>query len=161
MGISDYLRSRDVAFETLLHEPVPSAAKLARSVHVSGRRVAKTVLVKAGPTYILTVLPATHRIDLPRLAMILEEPDVRLATEDEMEALFTDCERGALPPFGRLYGMRTLVDTALTEGPELVFEGNLHHQGVRMRFCDYEAIEEPLYASFATEISPRRRSHAV
>jgi Ala-tRNA(Pro) deacylase len=157
MSISEFLRSRQIPFETLLHHPAPSATKLAQSVHVPGKMVAKPVLLKAGSQYVLAVLPATHRVDLERLALVLGTADVRLASEDEVEQVFTDCERGALPPFGHLYGLRTVLDASLAGGAEIVFEANLRHQGVRMRFRDFEATELPLRARFATEIAPRRR----
>jgi Ala-tRNA(Pro) deacylase len=157
MGICDYLRGRQIPFETFLHQPAPSATKLARSVHVPGRRVAKAVLLRGARGDVLAVLPATHRVDLERLARVLDEPSLRLATEDEVERVFVDCERGALPPFGRLYGLTTVVDASLAGGPEVVFEGNFRHKGVRMRYRDYEAIEAPIRARFAEPIAPRRR----
>jgi Ala-tRNA(Pro) deacylase len=157
MCISDYLRSRHIPFQTLLHQPTPSATKLAQSVHVPGRQVAKSVLLKTADRYVLAVLPSTHRIDVPQLSLVLDSPELRLATEDEVERVFNDCERGALPPFGRLYGLKTVVDASLAGGAEIVIEGNLRHQGVRMRYRDFEAIEAPLRARFATEIAPRRR----
>src|SRR5689334_5785233 len=109
MCICDYLRSRHISFESLLHQPAPSATNLAQSVHVPGRQVAKSVLLRAGDSFVLAVLPATHRIDMTRLACVLDSFDLRLATEDEVEHVFSDCERGALPPFGRLYGLKTVV----------------------------------------------------
>src|SRR5579883_123694 len=93
MWIREYLESRKVWYETLLHPPVPSATKLAQSVHVPGRCVAKVVLVKAGEAFVLAVLPATHRIDLARLGQVVGGDGVRLATEEEAEAIFKDCER--------------------------------------------------------------------
>jgi Ala-tRNA(Pro) deacylase len=107
MCIREYLRSRHIPFETLLHQPTPSATKLAQSVHVPGRQVAKSVLLRTADRFVLAVLPATHRIDLTRLAYVLDCPELRLATEDEVEHVFNDCERGTLPPFGRLYGLKT------------------------------------------------------
>jgi Ala-tRNA(Pro) deacylase len=157
MGIFEYLRGRFVRFEVLLHRPATSAARMAETVHVPGRTVAKGVLVRAGASYVLAVLPATHRIDLDRLAAILGVGDVRIATEPEVMAIFHDCERGALPPFGRLYGLSTLVDTSLAGGSEIVFVGNSRHEGVRMRFRDYEAIEAPMRGRFASMICPKRR----
>jgi Ala-tRNA(Pro) deacylase len=157
MCIRDYLRDRRVWFETMLHAPSSSATKLAQSVHVPGRIVAKGVLVRAGAEYALAVLPATMRIDLERLAQVLDAREVRIATEDEVERVFGDCERGALPPFGRLYGLTTVVDASLAAGPEIVFVANARHEGVRMRFRDYEAIEAPVRARFALAIAPKRR----
>jgi len=160
MYLVDYLRSRRVWFKTLLHPPTSSAAKLASSLHVPGRAVAKTVLVRAGGDYVLTVLPATSRIDMNRLADALRrEPGaVRLATAEEVTRFFPNCEPGAIPPFGRLYGVATILDAALADQAEIVFGANTRHEGVRMRFVDYETVEAPMRASFAVPIAVRATS---
>ena len=159
MCIRDFLQARGVRFEILLHRPSPSAAHLAGSVHVPGRSVAKSVLVRAGDSFALAVLPATHRIDLQRLAEVLEVEDLRIATESEVEAVFDDCETGALPPFGRLYGLTTVLDASVSAGAEIVFVGNTRHEGVRMRFKDYERVEAPVKARFASPIdAPRAKN---
>jgi Ala-tRNA(Pro) deacylase len=160
MRIRDYLQSQHVWFQTLLHPPAPSATRLAQSVHVRGGLVAKAVLIKAGGDYVLAVLPATARVDLERLSGILNGRPLVLATEDEVESVFHDCERGALPPFGHLYGLRTVVDFSLAAGAEIVCTGNARHEGVRLRYRDFEAIEAPLFARFATTTEPRRRKSA-
>jgi Ala-tRNA(Pro) deacylase len=147
--IREYLQSRHVWFETLLHCPAPTASKRAKMVHITGRRVAKGVLVKAPGGDALVVLPATHRIDLERLAGVLGEKDVRIATENEVERVFANCELGALPPFGRMYGLRTVVDLSLDSTGEFVFLANTRHEGIRMRYRDYAAIEEPIHAPVA------------
>jgi len=155
MYLVDYLRSHRVWFKTLLHPPASSAAKLASSLHVPGRTVAKTVLVKAGVDYVLTVLPATSRVNMTRLsdALGLDPDAVRLATAEEVARLFPNCEPGAIPPFGRLYGLMTVVDAALADQPEIVFGANTRHEGVRMRFVDYQAVEAPQRANFADPIT--------
>ncbi len=156
MCIRDFLMGRSVRFEILLHRPAPSAAHLAGSIHVPGRWVAKAVLVRANDAYALAVLPSTHRIDEVRLSGVLGVGSVRIATEAEVERVFADCEPGALPPFGRLYGLTTVVDASLSGGADIVFVANTRHEGVRMRFKDYEAIESPMRARFASPIAPRR-----
>lgn len=161
MCIQDYLQGQRVWFETLLHAPVPSASKFAQSLHIPGRLVAKAVLLKARARFVLAVLPATSRIDMARLSEVLSEPDLELASEDEVMTIFGDCERGALPPFGRLYGLTTVVDASLAGGAEVVFMANMRHEAVRMRYRDYEEIENPIRARFATMVSPpqRRSNH--
>ena|SRR6266446_2176558 len=154
MDIRDYLQSRNVWFERLLHNPTPTASRRAQSLHVPGRSVAKGVLLKAGERFVLAVLPATARIDLAQLPLLLMS-EVRLATEDEVEQVFGDCERGALPPFGRLYGLMTVVDVSLAGDSDMVFVANQRHEGVRMRFRDYEALEAPFRASFAQATATR------
>ena len=151
----EFLRSRRVWFEELLHQPASSATKHAHNMHIPGRMVAKTVLVKVGERFVLSVLPCTSRVDLGRLAALVERPasEVRLATVEELVAIFTDCEPGVVPPFGRLYDLGTIFDVSLLAEEDLVFVGNLRHEGLRMRASDYVAIEEPLIGSFAERIA--------
>ncbi|MGP0064835.1 MAG: aminoacyl-tRNA deacylase [Isosphaeraceae bacterium] len=159
----DYLRSRRVWFEELLHSPASSSTKRAHSVHVPGCRVAKTVLIKAGDRFVLSVLPSTSRVELGRLSETLGLPatEVRLASTDELVGIFTDCEPGVVPPFGRLYDLDTVFDASLTHVAELVFGANTRHEGLRMRSEDYVAIEGPVIGSFAVPIAPRRIVPAV
>ncbi len=157
MTIREYLRKRSVPFSVILHAPAPSASRVAQSVHLSGQKVAKAVLLRAGSDYLLAVLPATHRVSLGRLAEFLGRTDLRLASEEDLDRVFPDCEHGALPPFGRLYGLQTIVDTSLAASGEILIEGNFRHEGFRMRFRDFEQIEVPQRARFAEETTPRRR----
>jgi Ala-tRNA(Pro) deacylase len=154
----DYVKSRRIGFEALLHRPASSATKRAQSVHVPGRRVAKTVLVKVGRAFVLAVLPATARIDLDRLAAALDlnPEEVRLATLGEIARIFDDCEPGTIPPFGRLYGLRTVVDSGLSESESIVFPTNTRHLDLRMTCLDFDALEQPLRADFCRPITPRR-----
>ncbi len=158
MSIRSFLQGYSVDFDFLLHRPTHSATHLAGSLHVPGRSVAKGVLIRAGDSYVLAVLPATHRVDLARLSKVLGvgADQVRIASESEVEGVFADCEPGALPPFGRLYGLTTVLDLSLTLGGQMTFVANMRHEGVRMRFEDYEAIEAPIEAQFSFEAVPAR-----
>src|SRR4051812_36037987 len=153
----DFLRSRRVWFEPLLHSPASSSTKRAHCMHVPGHWVAKTVLVKASDRFVLVVLASTSKIDLERLSEVMGLPasEVRLGTTDELVDLFNDCEPGVAPPFGRLYDLETVFDSSFMEVPELVFGGNTRHEGLRMRSRDYLAIEEPLIGSFAVSTAPK------
>jgi Ala-tRNA(Pro) deacylase len=166
MYVVDFLQSQRVWFETFFHRPAPSASRLAGCIHIPGRSVAKSVLVKSGEDFVLAVLPATSQVELDRLASALRAApgSLRLATPDELGHTFANCEPGAIPAFGRLYGLRTAVDAGLADTGVIVFGTNLRHLGLRMRFQDYEGLEAPLLAEFAqpitfgsTPTSPRRR----
>jgi Ala-tRNA(Pro) deacylase len=156
MYVLDFLRSRGVWFESLLHRPASSSTRRAGSVHVPGGSVAKAVLIKAGESFILAVLPSTSRIDLVRLSEVVGEPAsrVRLATQDELFELFPDCEPGVVPPFGRLYGLKTMVDSGLTQTSEIIVGANTRHEGMRMLFRDFQMLEEPVRASFTRPLAP-------
>jgi Ala-tRNA(Pro) deacylase len=156
MYVVNFLRTRRVWFEIFLHRPASSAARLASAVHVPGRSVAKTVVVKVGKEFVLAVLPATSLVDLERLvaALQLGHGPVRLATPEEIDEIFHDCEPGTIPPFGRLYGLRTAVDASLADAGVIVLRTNTRHQGMRMQFRDFEGLEEPVRAEFGRPIAP-------
>lgn len=151
MKLDQLLASRRIAFEPLHHREVFTANRLAQELHVPGKEVAKTVLLRAGDGYALAVLPATRRVDLERIRQRLGEARVEMASEEEMERLFPDCERGAIPPFGSLYQLRTVVDESLAEDEQIVFEANCHHEAIRMAYRDYVALEHPLTGQFTCQ----------
>jgi Ala-tRNA(Pro) deacylase len=166
MYIIDFLRNRGARHEVLLYRPAWSATKRAANAHIPGRKVAKAVLVKAGDAFVLAVLPSTSGVDLARLSTIVGMPvaHLRLATLAEVVATFSDCEPGVVPPFGHLYGLKTFVDLELSASPEIVVAGNTRHEGLKMRFDDFRALEEPILASFAqtlgsTRHQPKRFGH--
>jgi Ala-tRNA(Pro) deacylase len=161
MYIIDFLQSRRIWFQPLLHQPASSSTKRAHSVHVTGTKVAKAVLVRVSYRFMLVVVPSTGRIDIDRLSALLAVPssEVRLATPDEVVTTFTDCEPGVVPPFGRLYGLETIFDSSLADVDEIVFGGNTRHEGLRMRSSDYVAIEEPRIGAVTVPIATRRPKH--
>jgi Ala-tRNA(Pro) deacylase len=158
MYIHDFLRSRGVWFEMLLYQPASSSAKRARNARVTGGRVAKAVLVRAGDSFVLAVLPASRTIDLDRLSQVVgsSAAELRLATADELLATFPDCEPGVVPPFGRLYGLTTIVDSGFSEIGDIVVSANTRHEGLWMHFRDFAAIEEPEHACFSRPIGQSR-----
>jgi Ala-tRNA(Pro) deacylase len=151
MKVQDYLQERNIQFDVIEHEPTYDAQHMAQAVHVSGYEVAKTVLLRAdrGFAYVVAVLPATHRIDFERAGTLLGGAKLELATELEIAEHCPDCEIGALPPFGWKYGMQTIVDESLTDDEEIVFEGNTHHESIRMKYSDFHRLADPLVGSFA------------
>ena len=146
MNIAAYLQAKALPFEALEHRDTFDARSLALELSVPGREVAKTVLLRAdhGYAYLVAVLPSNRQIDFKSASEALGGSWIELASEDEVSERCPDCEPGVLPPFGSQYGMTTLVDETLTRDEEIVFEGNTHHDAIRMRFDDFRKLEEPL-----------------
>jgi Ala-tRNA(Pro) deacylase len=142
MLVPQFLADQQVAFETLVHPPAFTAQKRARVLHIPGRHVIKAVVLITGRGTMLAVLPAPLHVDLAKVAVALET-EVRLASEDDVVDVFRDCERGALTPFGRLYGLTTLLDLSLAPQDYIVFEAQRHGVAIRMRCCDFELLEQP------------------
>jgi Ala-tRNA(Pro) deacylase len=146
MNVAEYLTSKKVDFKVLPHHETHDAQRLAQSLRIPGQLIAKTVLLRAngGYTFVVAVLPATKNIDFARASAALGGSKLHLATETEVASHFPDCECGVLPPFGSQYAMKTLVDESLAKDIEIVFEGNTHHEAIRMKFDDFCRVENPL-----------------
>ncbi len=148
MRVPAYLSEQRVSFETLPHPPAYTAQRLAQYLRLSGRQVVKGVLLHAPAGFCLAVLPATCHVDTAALADVLGGP-VRLATEVEVAEVFPDCEWGVVSPFGRLYGLATLLEESLAPDAMIVFEAHSHVEAIRMRCRDYEQLERPRRVSFS------------
>jgi Ala-tRNA(Pro) deacylase len=148
MRIAALLADQRVDFEPLPHAPAFTAQQRAKYLHVTGRRVAKSVLLKGPAGFFLAVLPATRRIDTERLGLELGGP-VRLATDAEVHEAFPDCEWGVVPPFGTLYGLPTVLDESIPPDALMVFETHSHVDAVRLRCGDFERLERPRRLAFA------------
>jgi Ala-tRNA(Pro) deacylase len=149
MRITAMLADRQVEFEPLPHAPAFSAQHRAKYLRVPGRRVAKGVLLHGPEGFLLAVLPASHRIDTDRLALVFGGP-VRLATVAEIREVFPDCEWGVVPPFGTLYGLPTILDDAISAEAVMVFETHTHFDAVRLRCSDFEQLERPRRLAFTS-----------
>jgi len=157
MNVHDFLIERGVEFDVIAHRDTYDAQRMAQTIHVSGQEVAKTVLLRAdsGYAYIVAILPASKQVDLERVSTAIGGSKIELASETEINEHCPDCEFGALPPFGSQYGMKTLVDVSLVEPSVMIFEGNNHHEAIRMRFEDFKRVEAPLVADFALTLQKR------
>jgi Ala-tRNA(Pro) deacylase len=117
-----HLARQNVAYEVLAHPVTGSSSETAQSAHVSGNRIAKTVVLRDGDGYLLVVVPASHHLQLDMVQRWLGRP-VALASEQEVGRLFPDCDLGAIPPVGDAYGLDVVLDDALNDLDEVCFEG--------------------------------------
>lgn len=155
MAVCDKLKSlldrRAVPFEVVSHPLTFSAQETAEELHTSGTAVAKSVVLKVRSWYALAVLPACQDIDFDRLEDALRGASVRLANEREFRELFPDCELGAMPPFGNLYGLPVYFSDELARAREIYFNGGTHTEAIRMRVQDYLELVQPVIMDFAGE----------
>ena len=131
------------------HPPAYTAQEMAASEHVSGHAVAKVVMAVADGRMVMLVLPASLRVDVGRVRDSLGAHEVRLATEDEFSDVFPDCEVGAMPPFGHLYGVEVYADPELASAPAMLFEAGNHRECGVMSFMEFQRLEHPHLAALA------------
>ncbi|MHC4696682.1 MAG: aminoacyl-tRNA deacylase [Planctomycetota bacterium] len=147
MKLESLLKERGIDYMKHTHVTTYTAQGLAHEEHVSGYMVAKPVVVKGAADFAMCVLPAPAHLDLKRVAEVMGESEVRLATEAEMAELFQDCELGAEPPVGSLFGMRTFVDARLKEDEFLIMQAGTHTESIELRREDWEKLCDPVAAA--------------
>ena len=148
-GIRDYLDSQNVKYEWLPHSQAFTAQEVAHSLHVSGKHFAKAVVLHANGKLVMAVLPASHRLNLHEFQEAVGVSRVEMAPESELAKICSDCELGAFPPFGNLYGMDVWVDRALTESEEILLNAGTHTDAARMKYSDYANLVKPQIGNFA------------
>jgi len=149
--LKSFLDANQFPYESLSHSTTYTAQGMAAVMQISGKEMAKTVVLRVGKQFedtILAVLPGSKHVKLDKLAVALGKP-VRMATEAEFSNLFPDCELGAMPPFGSLYDLPVYVDESLAKDQEIVFNAGTHHDAIRMRYDDFLRLAEPEICSFA------------
>ena len=149
MRVIKLLDKSAVNYEITEHSPSFTAQQMAAAEHEPGKYVAKPVIIKADDKYIMCVLSACYKIDLGALKSQIGAKSVELAREEEIGAIFDDCELGAEPPFGNLYDLPTIMDKALEKDDHITFQAGTHDKAIRMDMDDYRKLAKPQVLEFS------------
>jgi Ala-tRNA(Pro) deacylase len=145
-----FLDEHGVKYVSIEHSPAFTAPEVAESAHVAGSNFAKTVIVKLDGQLAMVVLPANRKIDLGELRDMMLSERIELASEGEFQSRFPDCEIGAMPPFGNLYGLPVYVATSLADAEEIAFNAGTHREVIKMPFEEYANLVNPTVMEFVT-----------
>ncbi len=141
-----YLMEHGVEYDIHQHAMAYTTPEVAEAEHVSGKEMAKPVMLMADDRLVMAVVPGDRMVDLEKAGKALGAETVRLAEEEEFARSFPDCEPGAEPPFGALYDVPTLVDEAL-DSPRMTFNAGTHTETISMTVADYLELTNPMRAS--------------
>ena len=147
--LKKYLDDNQIEYVTIRHSPAYTAQRIAALSHISGKELAKTVMIKIDGTMAMAVLPASYRVDFEQLRQDLPGKKIELATEEEFKYLFPDCEVGAMPPFGNLYNMDVFVAESLAEDEEIAFNAGNHTELIQMTYADFNRLVKPKIMHFS------------
>ena len=146
--LKEFLDGAGVKYVVVTHAPAYTAQEIAASAHIPGKDLAKTVMVKLDGKMAMAVLPANLVVDFAGLKATSGATDASLATESDFRSLFPECEVGAMPPFGNLYGVPVYVDNSLAEDDEIAFNAGSHKELFRMAYNDFERLVKPRTGNF-------------
>lgn len=145
--LREFLDSQNIKYMVISHSLAYTAQGIAALTHLSGHKLAKTVIVKIEGILAMAVIPASHHVDLDRLRALTGVQTVEIASEQEFKNAFPDCETGAMPPFGLLYDMPVYVDAELARNEEITFTAGTHRELVRMSWKDACRLINPTVAN--------------
>jgi len=148
--LKEFLDSKGIKYVTISHSKAYTAQEVAASSHIPGKELAKTVMVKIDGRMAMAVLPSSHQIDFHLLRKAIGAKNAELAAEEEFKDLFTECDVGAMPPFGNLYGMEVYVAEALSVDEEIAFNAGSHTELIRLKYADFERLVKPKKVRFAS-----------
>ena len=145
-----FLDRENVKYISIVHSTAYTAQEVAASVHVTGKEFAKTVIVELDGEMAMAVLPANRKIVLQDLRELTGSDRVKFASEEAFRKKFPDCDTGAMPPFGNLYGMEVFAAESLAENKEIAFNAGSHTEVIKLAYTDFERLVRPRVMSFTT-----------
>jgi Ala-tRNA(Pro) deacylase len=148
--LKEFLDKEKIKYVSIIHSPAYTAQEVAASAHITGRELAKTVIVELDGKMAMAVLPANRKIVLQDLREVTGSDQVKFASEEEFKEKFPGCETGAMPPFGNLYGMEVFLAQSLTDNEEITFNAGSHTEVIKMTLRDFERLVQPKVVSFTT-----------
>ncbi|MEI8185154.1 MAG: YbaK/EbsC family protein [Chlorobiaceae bacterium] len=147
--LREFLDSHSVRYFIVSHSAAYTAQEIAAAAHVPGKELAKTVMVNIAGKMAMVILPASRQLDFELLRELTDTRDVELAGEKEFAGLFPECEIGAMPPFGNLFGMDVYVSEELEADDEIAFNAGSHNELLRLSYEDYKKLVHPKIAKLS------------
>lgn len=141
--LKEFLDSQKVKYVSMTHSPAFTSQEIAAAAHVSGRQLAKTVIVKMDGKFAMIVLPANDQVNFSKFREAAKCSEVDLASESEFKEKFSGCEVGAMPPFGNLYDMPVFVSSELKDQDQIVFNAGSHSELMQLSYKDFEKMVKP------------------
>ena len=148
--LKEFLDSERIKYVCIIHSTAYTAQEVAASTHITGKELAKTVIVKLDGEMAMAVLPANRKIVLQELREVTGSDQVKFASEEEFKKEFPDCETGAMPPFGNLYGMEVYAAASLAENEQMAFNAGSHTEMIKLAYKDFARLAKPKVVSFTT-----------
>ena len=149
-SIREYLDGQHVPYSTICHGASYTAQEIAATAHISGKNLAKTVMIKLDGKMVMAVVPAAYHVNFHLMKELTGATKIELAREDEFKDLFPDYETGAMPPFGNLYGLDVYVAESLADEDVIAFNAGTHTDLIKMAFTNFARLVKPMILRFST-----------
>lgn len=147
--LKEFLDANNVKYITMSHSKAYTAQQVAASMHIKGKKLAKTVMINIDGSMAMAVLPASYKVDFDKFQDYIKANQVVLSSEQEFKDRFPGCDVGAMPPFGNLYEMEVYVAASLVEDEDILFNAGSHTELIKMGYNDFESLVQPKIVRFS------------
>jgi len=147
--LKEFLDTNNIKYVSITHSKAYTAQGIAAAAHISGKELAKTVMITIDGEIAMAVLPASETVNVDALKTALRATKVDLSSERQFRDRFVDCELGAMPPFGNLYGLKVYVDETLTHDKEIAFNAGTHLELIKLAYTDFANLVKPAVLRFS------------
>jgi Ala-tRNA(Pro) deacylase len=147
-----FLDEHQVKYVVISHSRAFTIQEVAAATHIPGKELAKAVIVEIDGEMAMAVVPGSQKVDLDLLRDAVGAERVTVAKESTFKDRFPECDLGAMPPFGNLYGMPVYVADSLAEDEEIAFNAGSHTELVKMSYRDFERLVQPRVMHFAASV---------
>jgi Ala-tRNA(Pro) deacylase len=147
--LKEFLDTNNIKYVSITHSKAYTAQGIAAAAHISGKELAKTVMITIDGEIAMAVLPASETVNVDALKTALNATKVDLSSERQFRDRFVDCELGAMPPFGNLYGLKVYVDETLTHDKEIAFNAGTHLELIKLAYTDFANLVKPAVLRFS------------
>ena len=151
-----FLDKNQAEYTHTVHSIAYTAREVALAEHLRAREVAKVVVVHGDKGYHMLILPANKLVYFHEVRIALGLSHARMVPETELNRLFPDCELGAMPALGNLYGMAVYLDSAMAAENMITFNAGTHRDVVHMRTAEFRRLARPTIVSLAREAAAWR-----
>ena len=147
--LEKFLKKHKVDYTVQGHPETFTSVETAQAEHIPGKKIAKVVMIKADDRDVMVVVPSTRTVDLFKLSAVLDTYNIRIEEEKDFQTLFPDCELGAMPAFGKLYGIPCYVDNSLREEDEICFNAGNHLETIKIATEDFLRVAKAVLGDFS------------
>ncbi|MBI1732267.1 MAG: YbaK/EbsC family protein [Gammaproteobacteria bacterium] len=140
-AVQNCIIRQGIHYDVISHTATGDSMHTANAAHIPGDQLAKSVMLEDDGGFLMAVVPATHRVEFGTLRWQLDRR-LGLTTEENLDRLFPDCQPGAIPPLGPIYGLETVLDESLAECEDIYFEAGDHRHVVHVSGQDFLKLLE-------------------
>jgi len=129
--IKQYLDGKHIVYSVLEVSRFESPLEAAILAKIPPRSLYYPVVMRDAFGLMMAVIPASHKLDFEGLSELLNRK-VSPAYQTQLSSVFADCQPGHIPPVGIAYGLRTVIDAALTTPDEVYIVAGDHSRLIKM-----------------------------